>query len=338
VTQTPTIDPAKAERRARRAERLARQAERSARRRTSRRRAVVVLKIVRGAVRWMPMPVACALGHALGTLVYLAAGRARRQTLEHLEAALGSELSAAQRRRIARRSFAFLGRGAFAFMVAHREGARRALRRCRIEGEASTRAALAEGKGLLMVSFHFGAFEMLASCIGTEIQAAAVARGGETGGGPIELAAQMRRDLGCETIGRGGVREILKALKSGRVLAMLIDQDTSDVKGAFVPYFGRLAHTPLGPAAFAVRTGAPVVLGFIEWEGLTRHRIWALPPIRPRADLPEEDAVLELTHRIMQLGEAEVRRRPDHWVWMHRRWAMRPEENPHIPVWPREAQ
>lgn len=314
------------------ARKQARRAKRSAKRAASRRRAVVFLRIVRFVAGWMPMPLACAVGHALGSLAYSVWPRWRAQTVEHVATAF-PQMSAAEHRRIARRSFALLGRGGFAFVVAHRMGAARALARVAIEHRENAESVMAEGKGMLLVTFHYGAFELLASVIGTELGCRAVGRESDEDG-PTALLIEMRRDLGCDTIQRGEVREIVSTLRAGKPVAFLVDQDTDDVKGAFVPFFGRLAHTPIGPAALAVRMGVPIVMGFISWEGLTRHCVHVLPALRPREDLPREEQVLELTARMTKIGEDEIRKRPDHWVWVHRRWETRPEDHPDYPVYP----
>jgi KDO2-lipid IV(A) lauroyltransferase len=314
------------------ARKQARRAKRSAKRAASRRRAVAFLRIVRAAVRWMPMPVACAAGHALGSFAFTVWPRWRGQTVRHVAMAF-PEKSAAEHRRIARRSFALLARGGFAFVVAHRMGAKRVFERVAIEGRENAYDALAEGKGLLLVTFHYGAFELLASLIGTELGCRAIGRESDEDG-PTAMLIDMRRDLGCDTIQRGEVREVVSTLRSGKPVAFLVDQDTDDVKGAFVPFFGRLAHTPIGPAALAVRMGVPVVMGFIWWEGLTRHGVRVMPAIRPREDLPRDEQVLELTARMTKIGEDEIRKRPDHWVWVHRRWETRPEDHPDYPVYP----
>jgi KDO2-lipid IV(A) lauroyltransferase len=317
-------------------EKKRRRRERHAKERdTKRRRAVAALKALRAAVRWLPMPVACALGHALGSVAFVFAKRVRCQTISHLAQAM-PELAPSARRRIARRSFALLGRGMFAFLVAHRMGTERALGLVRTEGVEHVRAAIAPGKGVLLVTCHFGCFEMLASFMGHHLGGRAVGRATDDVG-PTALLIEMRRELGCDTIQRGEPLEIVRTLRAGKPVAMLIDQDTDDVHGGFVPFFGRLAHTPLGPAALAVRTKTPIVMAFVAWDGLSRHVAFAFPPLHPRADLPEDRAVLELTARMTKIGEDEIRRRPDHWVWMHRRWQTRPEDHPDYPVWTGDA-
>lgn len=330
MTQTDagTAGDAASKAASRKAERRARHAERRKRKRA---RAASSLRALRAAVRWMPMPMACALGHALGTIGWYFGGRIRRQALEHLAFAM-PEKSEGERRRIGRRSCALIGRGMLAFVVAHRMGPERALARVAVTGAEPVRAAQAEGKGALIVTFHFGCFEMLAAWMGRHLGGRAVGRESDEDG-PTAMLIDMRRELGCDTIQRGEPREILRTLRAGNPVAMLIDQDTSDVSGAFVPYFGRLAHTPLGPAALAVRTGAPVVMGFVVWDGLSRHRAYGLAPMYARSDLPAAEAALELTARMTRAGEEQVRAHPDHWVWMHRRWNTRPEDHPDYPVW-----
>lgn len=313
------------------AERKQKIRERHAARRTKkRRRSLFLLLMLRGAVRWLPMSVACGLGDALGTLAYWISGRFRRQSQLHLAMAM-PELPESERRRIARRQFALLGRGGFAFFVAHRMGAERAGALIETEDLEHMAAALAGGKGAFFVTFHFGCFELMASYVGGRFGMRPVGRASDDIG-PTAVLIDMRRDLGCDTIQRGESRDILRTLRDGKAVGFLIDQDTNDVHGGFVPFFGRPAHTPLGPASLAVRTGLPVVMCFIHWTGLTTHRIVVLPPLRARTDLPKDDAVLELTARMTRLGVEQIRKHPDHWVWIHRRWQTRPEDHPDYPV------
>lgn len=330
MTEAQSAADARAEER-----RWRRKRKRGERRRASRRRAASALRAVRAVVGRLPMPVACALGHALGNVAYLVGGRARRQAHANLDDVLAGT-PRRERRRIARRSFALAARGIAAFLVAHRMGRERARRYLTVEGEEHVRAALATGKGPIAVSFHFGCFEFLDTWV-SEFRGCYVSRETDEDG-PNALLFQMRRDLGVETIERGQVRELLGAIRDARPVGMLIDQDTDDVNGVFVPFFGKLAYTAPGAAALALRLGAPLIMFFVEWEGLTRHRVRVLPMLEPRKDLSRDEAALELTARMTRIGEEEVRRRPDHWVWMHRRWQTRPEDKPDCAVWREETR
>ena len=327
-------------------QRLRGKAQRSQARRRREKRGYRTLLAARAVVRRLPLPVAAILGHATGTLAWYLMPAARRKTLGNLEIALGREMSARARRRIGRRSFAHLGRGVMSFAVLHRMGADRALRL--VEGHGvlealSVRAPAAPGdgserpetRGALFVTFHYGLFELFAAWLADRTRLHAVGREAREMA-PTGLLIRMREEMGCPTIQRGNPRDILRVLREGGTVGFLVDQDVSDIRGVFVPVFGTRAHTPIGPATFAVRTGLPVVFGVIEWTGLTTHRAMALPPMFARRDLSPDDAALELTARITKAGEDAIRRRPDHWVWMHRRWETRPESHPDRAVWPPE--
>jgi KDO2-lipid IV(A) lauroyltransferase len=133
------------------------------------------------------------------------------------------------------------------------------------------------------------------------------------------LLARERARFGVECIYRGrpgAVAGILRALKRGRVLGLLIDQDTR-VPGVFVPFFGREAFTPVAAAAIALRTGAPVVVGTIRRLRGGGHEVTIEPCPLPAG---ERDATALITRRF----EERVRRRPSQWVWFHERWRTQP--------------
>jgi KDO2-lipid IV(A) lauroyltransferase len=120
-----------------------------------------------------------------------------------------------------------------------------------------------------------------------------------------------------------GVRGVLAALRANRCVALLADQDARG-RGIFVPFFGRLASTPPGPAQLAARTGTPIVMGFAVRGPDLRHELTVLPPLEARAGEREEREVERLTALHAAALEDWVRRYPDHWFWAHRRWKTRP--------------
>jgi KDO2-lipid IV(A) lauroyltransferase len=184
---------------------------------------------------------------------------------------------------------------------------------------AALDGALGEGKGVVFVTAHLGNWELMAISLARQ-------------GYPISTVAKASYDprftrfldraragLGVLAINRdtpGAAAGMLRALRAGRILGLLIDQDTS-VPGTFAPFFGRLAHTPVGAAVLATRTGAPAVLGTIRRARGGRHII-DIVRVGPFDDIGEATAMLtaELERRI--------RRQPSQWVWFHRRWRTRP--------------
>ncbi|MFZ5862956.1 MAG: lysophospholipid acyltransferase family protein [Nitrospirota bacterium] len=287
---------------------------------------VVALDAASATAALIPWRMGVAVGGGLGTLAWYALPSARRLALDNLAAAL-PELTDADRARVGRLSLVNLGRGAMELLMLWRRPRTPVERRCAFDGEERLHAALSAGRGVIFVTGHTGNWELLA---------AVVARRGY----PLSVVATpvyderidrrlvgARAAHGIETIHRGSAsagRQLLSSLRRNGVLGMLIDQDT-DVDGAFVPFFGRLAHTPVGAAALALRTDARVVCGFLVREGASRHRVLLEGPIElTRTDDPDRD-VVENTARLTRMIERHIRAHPDQWIWFHRRWKRRPD-------------
>jgi KDO2-lipid IV(A) lauroyltransferase len=138
------------------------------------------------------------------------------------------------------------------------------------------------------------------------------------------LIVGFRAAAGVEILVRDEPRfmaSVSEALQRNRAVAMLIDQDTSGA-GVFVPFFGRLAHTPAGAAVLALRARVPVVTAFIERRPDGGHlvRVAAVPADVRRG----REGVRDLTARLTAAIEAQIRRSPAEWVWWHERWRRRP--------------
>jgi KDO2-lipid IV(A) lauroyltransferase len=216
-----------------------------------------------------------------------------------------------------------------------------------LEDRAVIDACHARGKGLIWVTGHLGNWEILASymAIVERYKVNAVSRAAYDRR-MQDLLVRMRAGSGVRSIERGdprATRELIGVFRRNEVLAMLIDQDTK-VQGVFVDFFGRPAWTPVAAAALAYKMDAPVLVGFIErLGGLARERETGPSTMRvptgsrrpsvtdhafrpvalPRTGDAQEDlrlATAEFTRRI----ESQIRRVPEQWVWMHRRWKRRP--------------
>lgn len=284
---------------------------------------VRALLLSQPVLRLLPHRLAVAVGAALGTLAWLLVGKERRRALEGLQVAF-PEASEAFRRRTGRASFANLGRAALELLIADRIPLRERVR-LSPEAERLLRDAHAEGRGVVFVASHIGNWELLARRIGQlGIACGTVAREARD---PrlTALLERSRAAAGVRVLWRGApgmAKEMLRLLREGGLLGLLIDQDT-DVQGQFVPFFGRLAFTPRAAGDLAVRTGAPVIFGCAHRVAPTLHEV-----VLRRIDVPhtgdrERDS-LAVTAASTKAIEDEVRLRPDEWVWMHRRWRTRP--------------
>lgn len=258
-------------------------------------------------------------GRAIGGLGWLLSRRDRRRTLDHLALAW-PDLSEADRQRLGRDCFrhhgTILGECLHLF---HRDCAFIASV-VEVRGWEEIEKARAADRPVLILTGHCGNWELLAAAINCRgLGMSVVAR-------PLDepdqqqMLAGLRERFGTPTIARGSegaARQLLAALRKGGALGMLIDQDTK-VDGVWVPFFGRLAFTPVGAAKIALRQNTAVIPTFIERLEDGRHRATFQPPL----DLPDDptEATALMTAKI----EEQVRRRPEQWVWMHRRWRRQP--------------
>jgi len=175
--------------------------------------------------------------------------------------------------------------------------------------------------GMIAITAHSGNWEWAARAIGAIATTTTMQRGRDEED-LNRLITTMRAKSNVRAVDRGstaGNRELIRALRDGNLIAFLVDQNIR-AESVKVPFFGRPALTPIGPAKLAIRTGVPVVLVFDERRG-DKHIIRILPPIETSRD----DDPIALTARITAVIEEEIRRKPEHWVWFHDRWRERPK-------------
>jgi len=194
-----------------------------------------------------------------------------------------------------------------------------------VDGLEHLRAAMTSHGRALMLTAHLGNWEYLSAAARLAGYPLSIVVRPLDSPALDALAGEMRRKTGVELIDkRGALRPVLEALRRGRMVGVLLDQNAARREGVFVPFFGRSASTSRSLALLSVRTGAPVVPIFIAREAPGRHRVVIQPPLpRPAANDPER-AVVELTARCNEAIEAAIRRTPEQWLWSHDRWRTRP--------------
>ena len=261
-----------------------------------------------------------AMGSGLGRIFYLLDVRHRRVALDNLAAALPSR-SPAEHRAIVRRVFVHFGRLLFEWLKFSGLGRDDMLTRIEWEGSEFAEAAYAQGKGVLFFTGHFGYWEMqaLAHAAQSGRSIGVLARALDN---PYlhDLLEQMRGVTGNYSIyRRGAIRRVLRALQDNQAVAILIDQHIQRPDAVTVSFFDRPASTTMALAILARRTGAPVLPVFALPAGPGRFRMVFEHPVEPPADDTPE-AILDFTQRCTDVLEMYVRRHPDLWLWMHRRW------------------
>jgi Kdo2-lipid IVA lauroyltransferase/acyltransferase len=268
-------------------------------------------------VRALPRGAREALASGFASLAY-ALGIRRRVTLENLAAAF-PEKSDPERRRIARGAYRNMALAVVEAVVVDRLSDAELAKAVVTDDWARVDAALAVGKGLLVASAHFGSWELFAEVMCRRgIKLNAVVR-------PLEGAinarlVESRREAGLGLIAaRGAIKESVKAVRRGEVVAMLVDQVIAREHGVFVPFFGRPASTSPALSAAAKRSGAPVLVALAAREG-NHLRLFIEGPFPvPSAEEHRGDLTAHMA-QLTAVIERYIRRYPDQWLWLHRRW------------------
>ncbi|MDE0424017.1 MAG: lysophospholipid acyltransferase family protein [Candidatus Poribacteria bacterium] len=271
----------------------------------------------------LPRSVTLTIGGQLGALIFRLAPQQRALACEHLRRSL-DWTDERQIRSIAKQCFENLGKNIFEFMQFPRMNSKQIQQYVSFEGTEYVKQALAHGKGAIILTGHFGNWELLAASISATIAPLTPIVRELRSPRLNALVSSYRSQAGYTTIDRDtGIRQALRCLKRNELLGIVADVDTS-VSGVFVDFFGRPAYTPYSPVAIALKTGAAVLPTFIIRQPDGSHRAIIEPPlVFQRTDGKEKDLVIN-TQKFTKIIESYIRQYPAQWIWMHQRWKTRP--------------
>ena len=284
----------------------------------------LVVAVARSLGR-LPRGMARAAAGMLAFLVYWLGGRLRRVGVRNLALALPN-ISSEDRNRILRGVYRSLGWQLVEFCRMTRYTAENTRDWLRAEGLEHYQAAQARGKGVLVITGHLGAWElssfyhsMMGHPMGMVIRRLDNRKLDEF----VNSIRCMHGNhvLHKDDFGRG----LLKAMHTGGTVGILMDTNMTPPQGVFVDFFGMQACTATGLAHVARKTGAAVLPGFMVWEAQERRYVLHFGPeveIQHTEDVSAD--IVESTRRCTAVIEAWVRRYPDQWLWIHRRWKTRP--------------
>jgi len=291
-----------------------------------------VARSLLGFLGWLPHPLARALCAVLAALSYGLWPRLRRVGMFNLRLAF-PEWTDRARAKVLRGLFRNFGRMLADFAHFPRLNRANIERFIIYDGFEAYARAREQGKGVLFLTAHFGNWELSSFAHGVY-------------GYPLNFIVReldnRRLDAfinqyRCLSGGRAiekkdAAREVLRAFHHGEAVGILADQNMLPTDGAFVNFFGRPACTTMAPARFVRKTGAAIVFGLAIWdEKLKKYRLRFEPVSWIRREDPEEE-ILANTQNFTRLIEEQVRRYPDQWLWVHRRWKARPPGEP--PLYP----
>ncbi len=262
---------------------------------------------------------------ALGRFSSLFTSQSFKRAVKHLTMVYGKDKSAQEIERMGRKVFEMLGKNAGDIIRGFRIMKLPQFEKFRvINGIEYVEEAYKKGKGVIFLTGHLGSFEFTATelsfrgykplIVGTRMKDEKL----------NELLAQQRNKLGATAVERGkDTVKLVKNLKSGGTMIILIDQDTK-VKSRFVNFLGYPCATPIGATIMAMKTGAAVVPIFTHLREDYKLEINCYPEIEMTITGDEETDLVVNTQKLSDATEREIRKYPEQWVWMHERWKTRP--------------
>jgi len=273
----------------------------------------------------LPRPLARAVGAGVARLSYWLRPPLRRAAMINLRLAF-PEWTEAQRRKTVRSLIRQMGwmAGEFSqFPKYTRENIERIVVQ---DGFENFDAARRRGKGVLFLTGHSGAWELAPfaqALYGNPLHFLVRPLDNER---VDQLISRYRCLSGNQPIDKNNsARSMLKVLKDGGTVGILMDQNTSSEEGVFVDFFGIPACTSTGLARIALRTDAAVVPGFLHWDSrMRKYRLCLHPAIEVVRSGDEEKDIVENTARFTRAIEDFARTHPDQWLWVHKRWKTRP--------------
>ena len=278
--------------------------------------------LIRGIIRFTPYPLFRGLAWCITLVLYLVSKKLRRTSLESLTIAFGDTIPLKEKKRITRRCFfsLTLGLSDLIFYIA-RPG--RACDAFILEGAEHLKEAHDAGKGTVIAVAHFGPFvAMLFKLLFEGYTVRVVMRAPRNQVLADEIASRESLFVPhpiYSTPLRACVVACSSTLQNNEILVMPVDQNYGGRGRVFVDFFGRKAATAAGPAAYAFKTGAPLLTAFAYPLGGGRWKM-KIEPVEIDRTLPEREAVRAATQEITSRVEAAARAYPGEWVWMHRRW------------------
>ncbi len=265
------------------------------------------------------------IGRILGNLYYLFVKKERERAVRQMMEAL--QMPEAEARRTVRESFVNLARNVLEILYMPHLNEQNFHKYIEIDHLEILKKALAERKGVVILTGHIGTWEWLSAAFTLNgLPVTAIAKP-QPNMQFTEVLNALRDTIHVEIFSRG-TSELLaaaRALKKGKILGFLADQDAGP-GGAFLPFLGKTASTPMGPAVFSRKFNSPVVPAFILRQPNGKHKV-VIKDIMRYEDTGDTDKDLfDFTARMTKIVEEIVRENPTQWLWFQKRWNTKPEE------------
>ena len=275
-------------------------------------------------IRLLPYDALLFLGKIFGHLYYLLVKKQRERAVAQMIPAL--EISEEQARKLVKKSFINLARNMLDILYMPNLNEKNLSQFIEIDHLERMRAALAEGHGVVVLTGHIGTWEWLSAAFTLNSMPVTAIAKLQPNAQYSRVLDDLRATIHVEIFNRGTneLRAAGRALKDGKILGFLADQDAGP-GGAFIKFLGKTASTPMGPAVFARRFNAPVVPAFIIRQPNGRHLV-KIGEVMHFEDTGDTDAdLLRFTQKMTKILEDVIRQNPTQWLWFQKRWNTPPE-------------
>jgi len=254
---------------------------------------------------------------------FLFTGHLRRTARESLKIAFGKEKTDAQIEEIIKKCFANFGRGMIE-MIYFNEHLFMTEKYVVFEGKEHLDRALAQGKGVIAVTAHFGNFPLMLMTMARQGYPTHIMMRHTRDPEIDKFLLRKRNEANLKTIftmpRRQAVSDTFKALRNNEIVFILMDQHFGSEGGVLVDFFGRKAATATGPVVIAQRAGAPIVPMFIRREDKGVNKVFIYPPVELEQHEDQDQMIFANVTKITKIIEQQIRLHPHEWGWMHRRW------------------
>jgi Kdo2-lipid IVA lauroyltransferase/acyltransferase len=289
----------------------------------------LLARSVLAALGIVPVSLATGVGRAMGFIAYASARNLRRTGKRNLELAF-PEKSEFERRKILRSCFASLGRQLGFFSQFSTATPSSLLELIDLEGLEHLEAARAQGRGVILFTGHLGAWELTSLALSLRDHPLSFLVRRIDNPRVEQLVDARRTRFGNRTLDKlSAARAMVRILRSGEILGLLLDLNTLPDEAIFVNFFGIPASTGFMVAKLALRTEAPIIPIFAPWEEKRKKfAVRVEPPVSIDFTGNEDEDVRKLTAKLSLIVETQIRRYPDQWLWIHKRWKTRPPGEP----------
>lgn len=277
-------------------------------------------------IKVMPAGAIYCFANVLGAIAFRVSGRHRKVALESLSIAFGKEKTAQELRHIAKSCFTYLGRSGMELLY-YMDKPQAGRKRASLVHREHLDNALSKGRGVILISAHFGNFPMMLAWL-------------SLAGYKISGIMRPMRDTRAEKMFHSArdryhiktiysiprsvcVANTLKTLRNNEIVFIPMDQNFG-TGGVFVDFFGRKAATATGPIILAQRTKAALVPCFIVRQRDNTHKIIFEPAVPLIEGRNSEETILLNVQKITGVIEKYIRMHPAEWGWIHRRWKSKP--------------